>query len=821
MTIDADAPPQEQTLDEMLGQPAPRPKRRLRSLTINREEIAKRVVDFYTDDMAGRSADRDRRIQRYAKFRMWSEGKDWPWVGASDLGLPDLMEKSQRVQDTLCNAVLGSRPNVIGAQATLKANKEKEDTIDQLIDYQFFVECKGEFKIGQLAEAYVNDGVFTTFVPWVKEKRDVCERSEYPYPDETQDFFDYLQSIVVEMYPEAVDLYPMSEPDDPGADGWNWCVVPTEGEKVTVSFFTEDNDNDEPDVIFAQVKKYVVTHDGPVVIPLDYDDVLYPAGVENLQIPGPSNPGGSPHVILRSSPTIDEVKRQAAIGYYDLLTPEDIERLQPQAAPASDEVKKHALNTIQGQASPGEPKDKSQGTVTRLLCFDRYDLDGDGLAEDVIFWVLLEPKLVCRARYLTEEFPARVPRRPLASPPPFLPASGRREGISLLEQQEGIHDAMKMLYDITQDSGVLGALPIFFYRMAGALKPETLNLFPGMGIPVGDPQRDVNFPNVANPNALGMLLNLISMLGTWGDRSTMIGEFQLGRVPAGKSSALRTTGSVSMLQAQGDARPERLLRGFFSGIAEIWSIIHDLNCAFLPKDKQIRVSGLKSPHEDPFMTIEGRNKIDGQFEFSFNANAFNTSKAMMQQSLMQLAGAYFSPLFVQAGIVKPDNIYALGRDLGKAFGVDVNKYLTAPSPEADLPPITAPDAITAIMANQMPYGRPAEGSQAHLEALAQFFQSDEFGMLTPKQTEAFGAYAKQVMERLMGEQMQAMMAQAAAQYQQGGQGQPGGDPGGAPTQNAPPDPNAPPPQVSGGGELMDETLPGAGGGGQPEQGMAA
>lgn len=820
MSMIDDAPPPEDlagdpiTPEEMF-QPPPRPRRRLRSLTVDKTKIASRVVDFYTQDLQDRSKDRERRIQRYAKFRMWSEEKSWPWQGSSNIGLPDMMEKSLRVQDTLHNAVMGSRPAVIGSKSVTKDSQGKEETIDKLIDFQMFVENDGETKIGDLIESYVNDGCFTCFTPWVKEKREVCERMEFKAPEDPATFFDELQALVDQMYPGNADLYPINAPDDEGANGWNWCVHPTQDEKVVVSFYTEDDDNDDPgDKLFAVVKKYVIVHDGPVPIPMDYDDVLYPAGVGNLQIPGPANPSGSPHVILRSSPTIDEVKRLAQSGYYDLLTPEDIDKLQPIKSPRSDEMKKDALDQMQGQNQTKIPDDRSQGTVTRLLCFDRYDLDGDGLAEDVVFWVLVEPNVVCRARYLSEEFPAKVPRRPL-SEATFVPASGRREGISLLEIQEGIHDCMKMLYDITQDSGVLGALPVFFYRMAGALKPETLALFPGMGIPVGDPQRDVNFPNVANTNALGMLLNLISIVGTWGDRATMIGEFQLGRVPAGKSSALRTTGSVSMLQAQGDARPERILRRFFVGLTQLWANIHDLNCAFLPRDKQIRISGLKRPDEDPFLTIEGREKIDGVFRFEFKANAFNTDKGMMQQALMQVAGAYLSPLGIQAGIVTPDNIYALFRDLGKAFGLEVEKYLTTPTAEASMPLITAQDAITALMQGQMPYGKPAEGTQAHMEFLVQFTRTPEFGLLKPPQVLAFTDYVKQLMERLMAEQAKQAMMEAAAQYQQGGQGQPA-NPGGAPTQNAPSDPNAGPPQVSGGNELMDETLPGAGGGGQEE-----
>lgn len=797
-----------ETLNDLIGQPPPRPTRRLRSVSIDREKVAQRIVDFYNDDLQSRQEDRQRRIQRYAKFRMWSEGKSWPWVGSSDIGLPDMMEKSLRVQDTLHNALMSSRPTVMNAKATLDGDKGKQDTIDKLLDFQVFVECKGENKIGDLIESYVNDGCFTAFVPWVKEKRDVCERMDFPMPDDTMNLFDYLQGLVQQMYPDPVDVYPEGE-------GWDWCVHPTEDEKVRISFYTEDDATDPgEEKVLAIVKKYVTVHDGPVIIPMDYDDVIYPAGVCNLQAPGPANPGGAPHVILRSSPTIDEIRTLKATGYYDLLSDEDLEKLKPIIAPANEEMKKQALDKTQGQQQSREPRDAGQGTVTRLLCFDRYDLDGDGLAEDVVFWVLLEPKLVCRARYLSEVFPAKVPRRPLAEAT-FVPASGRREGIGLLEIQEGVHDTMKMLYDITSDSGVLGALPIFFYRMAGSMKPENLNLFPGMGIPVGDPQRDVSFPAVGNPNGLGMLLNLISIVGQWGDRTTMIGDFQLGRVPAGRSSALRTTGSMSMLQAQGDARPERVLRRFFTGISQIYAIIHDLNCAFLTRKKQIRVSGLKRPDEDPFVTIEGREAIDGIYEFEFEANAFNTSKQLMQQSLMQIVSVIASPLGIQSGLVGPEQIYNLFRDMGKAFGLSVDRYLQPPTAEASMPVIMAEDAITQIASNQAPYGRPGEpgGTMEHLQKLMQFTQSDEFGIMTPKQVQALAGYMQTLMERAMAEQQQMALAQAAAQFQQGGAGPQ--DPGGAPTESVS-DPNAPPPQVSGGGEMLDETLPTAGGGGQEQ-----
>ena len=72
-----------------------------------RQEIAQRVIDFAKDDEASRATDIDLRLQRYAKFRMWTEGGgEWPWEGSSDQGLPDLMTNVLALEDTLHNAVM-------------------------------------------------------------------------------------------------------------------------------------------------------------------------------------------------------------------------------------------------------------------------------------------------------------------------------------------------------------------------------------------------------------------------------------------------------------------------------------------------------------------------------------------------------------------------------------------------------------------------------------------------------------------------------------------------------------------------------------------
>ena len=162
-----------------------------------------------------------------------------------------------------------------------------------------------------------------------------------------------------------------------------------------------------------------------------------------------------------------------------------------------------------------------------------------------------------------------------------------------------------------------------------------------------------------------------------------------------------------------------------------------------------------------------------------------------------------------------DGIYRLVRDVAKSWGQDADKYASPPTPGAAEFPISVEDAIALIMDGVMPKGAPMEGAQEHFEKLQAFAQSDEFDYLdeNPAAIPVFKAYIEQVRQLWAKAQSQAALLQAAQQFQQAG-GQGGALPGpqGAPQPNAQ---QMPPVQAN---ELMNESLPGAGGGGNPGPG---
>lgn len=771
-----------------------RTRKRRTALDVDeRQEIVQRVLDMVAKETANRAEDREMRLQRYAKFRQWTEGKDLPWENSSDIALPDITEACLSLQDTLTNAILSSRP-VVSANAVHKANQENQRNIDRVLDYQFFVEMPGEQIVDESSEKFVLDGHVTWFTPWIREDRKVTDLRIFdPIPDDASPG-SYLEGIIRDHFPDR--LYDITD-----EEGWDYRIRRSDGSErddtASVRFYTRPDRKVE-----MVVRRSVVVYDGPRVIVKDYDEVLFPVRSANLQAPSPSNPGGAPFVILIDNPTAHEIHGLIDGGFYDLPDDDALEALGLRSRDTSDEEAKEQRDVMEGVRDE-RAEDTLHRTYTRLVCFDTYDLDGDGVAEDVIWWVLKEDRVLLKATSLTEMYPPDPPRRPLAHAS-LLPVKGRVTGISLPELMEGLHDFLKSTLDLGVDGATLASTPFFFYRAASSLKPEIIRPWPGDGIPIGDPSRDLFFPQI--PFDGSSTLNMFFTGRQLEERLTSIGDLQSGRVPQGKSSALRTTANLQTILAQGEARPERVLRRFFMGFAEVFRQMHGLNQYFWPDNKQIRVLGPREPGEDPYPTISRNSDLEGRYEFDFRASVLNASKVAKQQGLVQLLQMLVNPLMLQLGMVGPNEIHRMLRDFTRSTGNDPDRYLSEPSPGASETRVDPADAIALIGGGIAPHGLPAPDARTHLEALQRVVQAEEFGAFDIAQMELFKAWFRQVAELAVQEEQQARLMAAAEQFQRSIGGGEGGRP---PGQGDMTDSGVGP---AGPGDLMDETLPGARGG---------
>jgi len=744
-------------------------RRRLRKFPDDwKTAIAHRVVDFARRDQMDRVSEMEMRLQRNAKLRQWTEGKSFPWPDASDVSNSDMMMDSLRQQDTLHNAVMQTRPTITVTSID-KSGEETQEAVENHLDVQLFEEQDGETFVGDLAEAFVNEGHATVFTPWIREERKVrTTRMFDPIPEDSTPRI-YFTEILQREFPEN-EIFLDSE------DFFDWKVVDPKDDKhpLSIRFYTNDTDQ----LVEMDTMAMKVVYDGPRSIVKYWKEVLCPQRAKNLQPPSPSNPGGAAHVILVDKVSVDELIKLKKSGFYDLLTDKDIEAFESSATGRTTDLEymDQQDDAFEGKDSSNQhEEDPRHRMLTRYMCFDIHPLTEGGEPEDVIFWVIEETSTLCRAKYLTEQYPARKPRRPL-NEGTFIPWMGRREGIGLPELVEGLFDMKKQILDQGIDAGTLANTPFFFYKPYSTLKPEVLTMAPGDGMPLQEPTKDVKLADFQG-RGQEFMFNAVATFDRMREQLTMLGDIQRGAVPTGKSSALRTAGGINQLLQQGEARPERIIRRYMSVLRGVVEWMHELNATFLSDERKFLV-GTATPGI-PRQRVT-RDMYTTQKQFSFKANILNSSRAARQESLEKQIQVFVQPLALSLGVIQPDGVYRLFRDWAKVHGsTDPGQYLSPPSPQADMIRINADDAFRQILEGIIPFGKAAEGAVRHLERLEELSQTPvenvvngitkktpAIEMLGSVEMQIFALYIKRVEQEARAELAAQARQEAAAGLQQ-------------------------------------------------------
>lgn len=764
------------------------------------DRIVQRVIEFADDAEQDRHHDIENRLQRHAKLMQWAEDRVYPWPGAHPVSSPTMMMAVLRTEDTLQNAAMSTRP-MMNASALDKANKGKERKIDLHQDHQFFVENTGEKLLEGLSCDFVREGEFTAHVRWIKEYRrttQVRSFSRIPFGVEPRAYF---RQVLDERWPTLAEAREL-----PDSDGWDWKGREDE-QWYTIRFYTDDEEGVE-----MEIQADLLVFDGPCITRIPYERVLAPVACENLQAPGPSNPNGAPFVVIVDYPTVDEVRRLVVSGVYDLLTTKEVDDWAGTRTSATSmqerqpelERQKREIRGLEDHDRQSRHDSKNHNHVVRLTCYDLWAREGEGESEDVVWTVIEDMQKLARAKPLGEVSPGNPPRRPLAEAA-MIPIPGQRTGIGLPELMEQLHDWEVKVKEQMIDAADIEITPTFQYRQGSQVNPERYRVFPGSGWPVGN-IGDVQWDQrqlVSGPVAL----NQLSLIRQDREGLVSIGDLQLGKIPAGKSSALRTASGIQQVLAQGEARPERILRRFFLGLRDIYRLMFQLNRFYLDKTKAFRATGPVAPDEDPWISID-KEDLSGSFEFDFQANVLNTGRLQLQESLSSILQMTLNPLMIQLGLATPETLYRVVTDYFRALGQTPEKYLNEPTPGAGAIKITAPDAVASLLDARMPMGDPQEPIEDHLATMQEIMrQPNAQGVpigdtLGPAQQMMLQVYIQNLVQKqqqALAAQQQAALAGPLAQQlgQQGGGGPPAAGGGGKPTlvnQN----------------EVLDESLPASG-----------
>lgn len=765
-----------------------------------RDRIVQRVIEFADSDEHDRYHDYENRRQREAKLKMWQDERNFPWEGAQPVALSDMMEACLRMQDTLQNAALATRP-MMNAQAQDKANREKERALDLWHDHQFFVQQPGERLVENVSVDFINEGQYRIHSQWVRESRKTTQlRTFSPIPFGVKPA-DYFEQLLFERWQGIAEARPL-----PDSDGWDWKVRDADEQWYQVRFYTTE----DPPGVEMEIQADLVVFDGPCLSRVPYERVLHPVACENLQAPGPSNPYGAAHVILVDYPTVDECRRLIRAGVYDLIEESELdERVQTQTVREPD--LEHQKLEMRGYEPNSDTRcyrhdAKNQSQLVRLTCYDLWAKDGEGESQDVVWTVLEDMQKLARAKPLGEVSPGNPPRRPIAEGV-CIPIPGQCTGMGIPELMEALHDWETKITEQMIDAADVEITPFGTYRASSSINPEEYHIAPGKLLPQSQ-QGDISFERIA-PTSGAIAINQISLIQQKRERLVSISDLQFGKIPSGKSAALRTSSGINQVLAQGEARPERLLRRFFLGLRDTFHLMFQLNRFYLDKKRVFRATGAVRPEEDPWISID-KADFSGRFDFDFSANVLNTSKAALQDALSQVLTLALSPLMLELGISTPESLFRITQDWVRALGQQPDKYLNEPTPGAGDKRLLAEEALAMLLRGEFPIGRPMEPAEQHMQKLQQLLQGKDADGLSilqaiqaaPEDGVKLQVYLQIVAQRIAEEQAaQQQLAQADQLAQQLQQQEPGtpSAPGRTAGQGSG--------TLNGGGEALDESLP--------------
>ena len=167
---------------------------------------------------------------------------------------------------------------------------------------------------------------------------------------------------------------------------------------------------------------------------------------------------------------------------------------------------------------------------------------------------------------------------PFVFPIPF-----RFYGLSFAEVVKGIQDEINTIHNQRVDYATITNLPFYFYRASMSMPPVQQGLKPGQGVPVDNPQQDINFPKWASQPSWGSQEE--QTLHQYFERLTGLNDLTLGRQP-NRVGATRTAAGTQQLLAEGSLRFKTSMEAFQRLWVGVFSDILALDQEYLPSGRQ-------------------------------------------------------------------------------------------------------------------------------------------------------------------------------------------------------------------------------------------
>ncbi|KKL94128.1 hypothetical protein LCGC14_1867810, partial [marine sediment metagenome] len=220
---------------------------------------------------------------------------------------------------------------------------------------------------------------------------------------------------------------------------------------------------------------------------------------------------------------------------------------------------------------------------------------------------------------------------------------------------------------------------------------------------------------------------------------------------------------MGLLQ-QGDTLANAILKRIYDGLGEFFRIIHMHNREYMP-DTQFRITGKDGKSE--YLKIT-RDELRINADFSFSATTESQNPTVQREVAGALNQMLSSPIAIQSGIVKEDNIYHGMKEMILSLGrKDVTSFITKPESLKAGPILDGQQVIALLSQGEVPKVNPAADLQEHIETITSFLQRDPrsaFG-LPPEYLPLFDQYLQEATQMVNALAQRQRLMEAAQQSQ--------------------------------------------------------
>jgi hypothetical protein len=705
-----------------------------------KKDITETIDHLYRETIEGRDKWNTRHLDYDLMFRTALDirGDDaGPWENSSNLHVPAPYWLVDSYSTRLTSGVFSTVPQVVG-HPTEDDDDEVARDVANLVKWH--IEPKrmnARAAWSRMSKTRCIHGRGVGYMPWAKDE--------------------YVRRLAPE------DAY---ERDENGEIVVDEKGAPIEREDVEATYERETN------------------YDGPVLIPMEWDQVIEPMEGINLQPITPRNPLGAEWVALSNWETLSLIwkKRKSAYtfiedddelsdrkGWIDAAPSQDRSASQPTAQSRSrlqDQVEGRNRRDSQAQRSPRTKSNPEFEVLTWFMPWEIENEKGDLEEAECVFFYRIEPKALIGAFRLSDLQWRN--RRPLVELD-FQTVGSRRLSMGIMELCADLSAELDTIHNMRIDVGFATNLPFFFFNSTSTITPEDFTLRPGKGIPIDD-VRNISFPQMQSVTSFyheeeQLLFSII-------ERVFGVTDLFLGVSPTRGAAARHATGFVGT-QQEAMARTEEVQSSDATAFSFMCHLIYEAEIQFGPDERLVRLQG----REGPLTQRLTRDQLAfrGEYDFSLGANYGLYSSMVRQQQaqiLMQMGPQ--SPFINQ----DPGRRWEMENWIFHAYGFPEPELFIGP--KAAVSPGTATDADEENgEMDQQIYGEgrpapvhPSDNDPEHIQKHREHVESVGYIGLGSPNLSGHMAHLSLHEEQIQSKnQMQQQAAMSG--MQQGPQGQPG------------------------------------------------